>query len=207
MIHSSANWTWWTKVCMILHSFRELLWEVFLSLIQAEASVSRICEGALLDGFGASIGNALSLQLAASFVGLIFCALAITLIKTTFWLFCIIFGIGFCSLMAATAPLCKHLMFLTLTSLKLVITWAWMSLCLHDVWPEQCNPPQAWLKGFALCKRPWMSRRRCKFFWIWSSCRICRAAMKLKMHEKDLDEPSWLDKEEFLEGLLAMQMQ
>ena len=64
-------------------------------------------EGALLDGFGATIGNALSLQLAASTVGLVFCALAITLIKTTFWLFCIVFGVGFCSLMAATAPLCE----------------------------------------------------------------------------------------------------
>lgn len=65
--------------------------------------------GALLDAIGATIKNALALQLGASLIGLVVCSLAMTLITSTFWLFCLIFGFGFCSLMAATAPLCTFL--------------------------------------------------------------------------------------------------
>jgi len=61
--------------------------------------------GCLLDLLGSTIRYALAIQLASSLTGLLFCALAVTLIKSTFWAFCILFGLGLCGLFAATAPL------------------------------------------------------------------------------------------------------
>lgn len=63
--------------------------------------------GAALDYLGATISAALSLQLVASVLGLVFCALAVILIQNTFWAFCLLFGVGLFGLFVATAPLCE----------------------------------------------------------------------------------------------------
>ena len=56
---------------------------------------------------GSTIRNALVLQFISSAVGLAFCALAVTLVQHTFWLFCLLFGVGLMGLFVATAPLCE----------------------------------------------------------------------------------------------------
>ena len=56
---------------------------------------------------GPTIRNALVLQFISSAVGLAFCALAVTLVQHTYWLFCLLFGVGLMGLFVATAPLCE----------------------------------------------------------------------------------------------------
>ena len=87
---------------MITFAVLDLRWEH--DLISACGAA-----GAALDLMGSTIRNALVLQFISSAVGLAFCALAVTLVEHTFWLFCLLFGVGLMGLFVATAPLCEPL--------------------------------------------------------------------------------------------------
>ena len=88
--------------------------------------------GTVLDWLGATIQNAISLQLLSAVMGLVFCAVSLIFIPQ-FGFFCLVFGIGLFGLFIATAPLCEPFFSLCLFS-NLV------SSCNLGQTSNKCNP-------------------------------------------------------------------